>query len=273
MSKITFSKEYIRKLKENPNVAKVSKCCITYSDEFKRFFIEEYLKGKLPRLIFQEAGFDVDMIGKKRYEQSACRWIKAYREDGVLGLRDTRKESTGRPRIKELSQEEIIKRQEAKIKLLEEQVEMLKKLDIIERRLVKEGRILPASRVFQLIYDTIWKYNLNRIVSYFCEMLEVSRSGYYNYVSSSKTRRVREKDDLRSRDAILKIYNERGYKKGSRSIKMVLEQDHNMVFNRKKIQRIMRKYDIICPIRKANPYKRIAKATKEHSIVPNLLNR
>jgi putative transposase len=51
--------------------------------------------------------------------------------------------------------------------LLEEQVEMLKKLDVIERRLVKEGRILPASRVFQLIYDTISKYNLNRIVSYF----------------------------------------------------------------------------------------------------------
>ncbi|MEF2902131.1 MAG: hypothetical protein U0N84_11880 [Terrisporobacter sp.] len=25
--------------------------------------------------------------------------------------------------------------------------------------------------------------------------------------------------------------------------------------NRKKIQRIMRKYNIICPIRKSNPYK------------------
>jgi len=35
----------------------------------------------------------------------------------------------------------------------------------------------------------------------------------------------------------------------------------------------MRKYNIICPHRKANPYKRIAKATKEHSVVPNLLNR
>ena len=35
----------------------------------------------------------------------------------------------------------------------------------------------------------------------------------------------------------------------------------------------MRKYNIICPIRKANPYKRIAKATKEHTVVPNILNR
>ena len=35
----------------------------------------------------------------------------------------------------------------------------------------------------------------------------------------------------------------------------------------------MKKYNIICPIRKANPYKRIAKATKEHRVVPNKLNR
>ena len=35
----------------------------------------------------------------------------------------------------------------------------------------------------------------------------------------------------------------------------------------------MKKYKIVCPIRKANPYRRMMKATKEHSVVPNLLNR
>ena len=35
----------------------------------------------------------------------------------------------------------------------------------------------------------------------------------------------------------------------------------------------MRKYDIVCPIRKVNPYKRMAKATKEHRVVENKLNR
>ena len=39
---------------------------------------------------------------------------------------------------------------------------------------------------------------------------------------------------------------------------MVLENKFNIIMNRKKIQRIMRKYNITCPIRKANPYKRIA---------------
>ena len=35
----------------------------------------------------------------------------------------------------------------------------------------------------------------------------------------------------------------------------------------------MKKYDIVCPIRKANPYKKIIKATLEHATLPNLLNR
>jgi len=33
------------------------------------------------------------------------------------------------------------------------------------------------------------------------------------------------------------------------------------------------KYSIICPYRKANPYKRMMRATKEYTVLPNLLNR
>lgn len=35
----------------------------------------------------------------------------------------------------------------------------------------------------------------------------------------------------------------------------------------------MKKFNIICPIRKVNPYRRMAKATKEHTVCPNLLKR
>ena len=41
----------------------------------------------------------------------------------------------------------------------------------------------------------------------------------------------------------------------------------------KRIRRIMKKYGIVCPIRKANPYRRMAKATKEHRTCPNILQR
>ena len=35
----------------------------------------------------------------------------------------------------------------------------------------------------------------------------------------------------------------------------------------------MKKYCICCPIRKPNPYKRMMKATREHSVLTNFLNR
>ena len=54
---------------------------------------------------------------------------------------------------------------------------------------------------------------------------------------------------------------------------MVLENKFNIVYNRKRIQRIMKKFNIVCSIRKANPYKRIVKATKEHTVVPNILEK
>ena len=43
--------------------------------------------------------------------------------------------------------------------------------------------------------------------------------------------------------------------------------------NHKKILRLMRKFNFFAKIRRANPYKNIAKATQAHRTVPNLLNR
>ena len=43
--------------------------------------------------------------------------------------------------------------------------------------------------------------------------------------------------------------------------------------NPKKIRRLMRKYNLFCPIRKPNPYRRMAKALRTSNVAPNLLNR
>lgn len=273
MSKIIFSEEDIKSLRTNPYVIKVSEKAITYSDEFKRLFIENYLQGKSPKQIFYEAGFDTQILGKKRYEQAAYRWLKAYNSDGIVGLRDTRKESSGRPRTTELSKDEIIKHQDAKIKLLEEQLELLKKLDVIERRLVNNSLTLTNQETYKLITDTISKYGLQNKVSHFCTLLGVSRSGYYHYLNTSDKRLLSEQKDLEARENILKAFKYKGFTKGSRAIKMTLQNVFGINYNRKKIQRIMRKYDIVCPMRKTNPYRKMAKATKEHRVVPNLLNR
>lgn len=273
MSKTTFSDKEIKILQKNQNVKRVSSLAITYSDDFKNKFLNEYLAGKLPRQIFEENGFDIDIIGIKRIETSAFRWKKAYEKDGLIGLSDARKTASGRPLKRELSQAEIIERQEAKIKLLEGQVELLKKLETTERRLLNTGQNLETSKIFQLIYETIEQNHFKQMTKYFCELLGVSRSGYYSYQKAADSRLEREQKDLEAKEIILKAFNRRGYKKGSRSIKMILENEYELNFSRKRIQRIMNKYEIVCPHRKSNPYKKIAKATKEHQVVPNKLNR
>lgn len=273
MSKITFDETTIELLKKNPYITKISEKSITYSDEFKRLFIEEYLKGKTPKVIFSEFGFDVEILGVKRYEQAAARWIRAYRKDGIIGLRDIRQDNAGRPTEKNLSKDDIIQKQQAKIQLLEEQLELLKKLDVTERRLVNNSVNLKSNEIFKLINDTITNNEFKNMVSYFCDLLNVSRSGYYNYLTTFEEQKLKEEKDIEAKNNILMAYNHRGYNKGSRSIKMILQGEFSIIYSRKKIQRIMRKYDIKCPIRKANPYRRMAKATKEHRVVPNLLER
>lgn len=113
------------------------------------------------------------------------------------------------------------------------------------------------------------------MVSYLCTLCGVSRSGYYHYFSEKAQvrREQRDKQDEVVRDLILKAYQFKRRKKGARQIKMTLKGQFQTVYNLKRIRRIMKKYDIICPIRRANPYRRMAKATSEHAVSPNLLNR
>lgn len=138
MTKQLFTKEEQKQLKRNPNVQAVSEKAITYTDEFKRHFIAENDKGKLPREIFEEAGLNVELIGLQRISSARKRWRAAYRQTGVEGLQDTRKTNSGRPSQKEGSLEEKIARLEAKNQLLRAENECLKKLDLLERQMLKK---------------------------------------------------------------------------------------------------------------------------------------
>ncbi len=272
MSKQIFSKQDIAILEKNPNVVRVSEKSITYSTDFKSNFIDEYERGKLPREIFEAYGFDIRMLGKKRIEQAAYRWRSAYEKNGFLGLVDSRHSQSGRTKAP-TTPEEVIAQQQAKIDLLEGQIELLKKFDKIERRLLSQSLKLRKNTSFALIQQTIEKHNLKGLTRYLCQLMNVSRSGYYAFLAAAPIREAYRQAELQTKTLILKIFKRRGYLKGSRSIKMILANEFNICLSRKKICKIMNKYDIVCPHRKANPYKRIAKATKEHRVVPNSLAR
>ena len=271
MSKKILSSTQIKKLSINKYVKNITEKGITYTNEFKIHFIAEYEIGKTPRKIFEDAGFDIDIVGIERVKSSSRRWRKSYNDKGVMGLDDTRTLNSGRTINRELTLEQILAKKDAEIQYLKAELELVKKLEISERK-VKNNKLKP-SKVFELIYNLISKFNLKRMTKQLCKISNVSTSGFYRFLNTQSYRNTKEDNDLKSRNVILKAFNHRGYKKGSRSIKMTLENEFGVIMNRKKIQRIMRKYNIICPIRKSNPYKRIAKATKEHRVVPNKLNR
>lgn len=109
-------------------------------------------------------------------------------------------------------------------------------------------------------------------ITWLCETAGVSRSGYYNWLNSADTRAVKDIQDKKDFDLILEAYKFRGYDKGSRGIYMRLI-NQGIRMNRKKIQRLMKKYGLKCPIRKANPYRRMAKAMKSNNVSDNLVNR
>ncbi|MFP3153862.1 IS3 family transposase [Lachnospiraceae bacterium ZAX-1] len=84
-------------------------------------------------------------------------------------------------------------------------------------------------------------------------------------------REVKDQQDFLS---IVEAYRHSGYGKGARSIYMrLLHMNPPVALNIKKIRRLMKKYGLFCPIRKANPYSRMAKTMATADATPNLLNR
>jgi transposase len=139
MSKIIFNEHQRQVLESNPNVSSVSDRAIQYTSEFKIQAVKENLAGKGPSEIFIEAGFDLEVIGIKKAQSALNRWRTTYRNHGETGFLEERrgKGSTGRPSSKELSAEKKLEKAEARIKLLEAELDLLKKLEALERQAKK----------------------------------------------------------------------------------------------------------------------------------------
>ncbi len=78
--------------------------------------------------------------------------------------------------------------------------------------------------------------------------------------------------------ADIKYFQEKYHNKlGYRRLKMHLDDAYLSfglnVVNHKRILRICRENNIVCKVRTKNPYKKIARATKEHNYFENIINR
>ena len=130
----------------------------------------------------------------------------------------------------------------------------------------------PAKVKYAIIYETIRNDNNALSISYMCEIAGVSRSGFYAWLDAAPARDRRDEQDRKDFDLILEAYRFRGYRKGARSIYMRLLHI-SVIMNVKKIRRLMKKFNLVCPIRKANPYRRMAKALATSNVAPNIVKR
>ena len=134
--------------------------------------------------------------------------------------------------------------------------------------------IIPAFSKYAIIREMTQRDNNLLNIVWLCDAAGVSRSGYYHYLETEDIRQQREEQDQHDFLIILEAYQYCGYNKGARGIYMrLLHMDPPVHMNIKKIRRLMKKYGLFCPIRKANPYRRMAKALKSNNVAPNLLNR
>lgn len=125
---------------------------------------------------------------------------------------------------------------------------------------------------FEIIHQALMQDNSCLTVSELCKIAGVSRSGYYYWEQSTSSRILKNQADREDFEKILEAYHFRGFQKGVRGIHMRLLHV-GVQMNPKKIRRLMRKHNLFCPIRKANPYRRMAKALRTNNVADNLLHR
>lgn len=132
MGKNYFTKEQQGELRKNPYIQNVSAKSITYTKEFKEKFQEEYCAGKLPSQILNDMGFEHHILGKKRKSSIVAR-MKIY-ELRSEGFEDTRKNNSGRPATRQVTDAEKIKHLEQKIEYLNQENKFLKKNTQMDRQ-------------------------------------------------------------------------------------------------------------------------------------------
>jgi len=134
MSKRRFTAGQINDLLNNKNVIRCSEKSITYSPGFKVAAVKRYREeGAGSKQIFEEAGFDLGVIGRDSPKDCLKCWTKIFKRRGMEALSVERRGKSvgvgkGRPRIRGLTDTQKIKRLELTVAYLKAENDFLAKL-------------------------------------------------------------------------------------------------------------------------------------------------
>ena len=130
MAGIRFTDDQVRMLRSNPWVKSATPKYISFTEEFMEEFIDLHSKGLTRYEIFESHGFPVDVLGKSSIDYATGNWTRKVNKS--IALSDEKR--GGRPRTRDLTQEEIIARQKAKIEMLQQENDFLRQIRRLERR-------------------------------------------------------------------------------------------------------------------------------------------
>jgi putative transposase len=303
MHKGMFTEDELSYLRSLDAVDRAEPLRITYSKQFKREFMRRYRAGERPKAIFESAGLSESLIGYKRIERACAHWREAESKDALCLTSDripTRDDIRARERRRaservaavrasrdrrvaeleerlakqrarsEREKEKIIASQAAEIAALKAQVRALKANGTLERKTRRAPGTTRKSERFEVIFRLRGEDPAFNVAAA-CEALEVSRSGYYEWVGDADARAAREAEDERDRDLIAAAMAYRGFNKGTRQVRDRLRRDEEIVMNRKKIQRIQRKFGMQRKRRRRKPYRPMG-ADGQPKVADNVVN-
>ena len=299
-----FTREEREHLLSLDAVDEVRARSIVYNKGFKEECMRRYRSGERPGAIFADAGMPSSLIGYKRIERAIYHWkeaeakgaltatdapqvrhrdrvdtIKREKREAVERQREIRRrevaameEKLARQKARAKTREEkIIASQAAEIAALRAQVKALKALGTLARRTQRAPQTTEKSERFELISQL--KADDPRFnVSAACEALEVSRRGYYDWLAAAPKRAEREEADLAAKAQVEAAYRYRGFRKGSRQVVDCLRRKQQVVMNRKKVQRITRKFGLAPERKRKNPYRPIG-TDGLPKVAPNAVDR
>lgn len=304
MKKGLFTEEELQYLNSLDVIVRADPLRLTYSQEFKTEFMTRLKKGESPKVIFESVGLYVSLIGYKRIERASAHWREAEAKDALCLTHDKiptrddiraheRRRASIRVAATRASKQRAIAEMEEKLakakqkaksankklidslraenESLKAQVKALKALGTLSRRTQRAKYQTTKTERFELI-SQLRMENPKLNVKAVCEALEVSRSGYYDYLNAFETRQKHEVNDLQAYDQIKQAYDYKGLRKGSREIKHLLSTKDDICINRKKIQRIMRKFGLVYKRRRKNPYAGL-RPDGSSKVAPNIVKR
>ena len=130
MAGIRFTDEQVSLLRSNPWVKSVTPKYVSFTKEFMEEFIDLHSKGLTRYEIFESHGLPVDVLGKSSIEYTTKNWIGKANKS--IALSDEKR--GGRPKARELTKDELIARQQAKIEMLQQENDFLRQIRRLERR-------------------------------------------------------------------------------------------------------------------------------------------